>query len=88
MNWKWRGEYCKIENSIVLDIIVFTVPASRNEYQSIRVQLESESFPGYTSSDPPRNFHQLTAPEQASMEKKRLSGVVNIKSRYNCHDIL
>lgn len=50
------------------------MPASRNEYQSIRLQLESETLPGLTPNDPPRTFHQLSAADQASMEKKRLSG--------------
>lgn len=51
-----------------------TVPASRNEYQSIRLQLESEVVPGMRPSDPTRTFHQLLPHEQASMEKKRLAG--------------
>ena len=51
-----------------------SVPASRNEYQSIRLQLESEDVPPIRQGDPPRTFHQLPAAEQASMEKKRLAG--------------
>jgi DNA polymerase epsilon subunit 1 len=58
MDWKWRGDY---------------LPASRNEHQSIRLQLESETFPGYTPSDPSRTFHQMSAAEQAAIEKKRLT---------------
>ena len=51
------------------------VPASRNEYQSIKLQLESERLPGLAPGDPPRSFHQLLPYEQANIEKKRLAGL-------------
>ncbi len=51
-----------------------TVPASRNEYQSIRMQLESETIPPERPGDPPRSFHSLHPVDQAAMEKKRLAG--------------
>ena len=50
------------------------MPASRNEFQSIRLQLESETFPGFMPTDLSRSFHQLPLAEQASLEKKRLAG--------------
>ena len=53
------------------------VPASRNELQSIRLQLESETFPPERPGDPPRSFHSLPPVEQANMEKKRLAGRTN-----------
>lgn len=55
-----------------------SVPASRNEYQSIRLQLESETLPPERPGDPPRSFHSLPPMEQASMEKKRLAGKMKI----------
>ena len=55
-------------------VSLYLVPASRNEYQSIRLQLESEDVPPLQPGDTPRTFHQLPAAEQASMEKKRLAG--------------
>ncbi|XP_028400533.1 DNA polymerase epsilon catalytic subunit A-like [Dendronephthya gigantea] len=58
MKWMWRGEYS---------------PASRNEYQTIKQQLEVERIPGLEPGDPPRSFHSLTNAEKAQMEKKRLS---------------
>lgn len=57
MNWTWRGDF---------------MPASRNEYQTIKQQLEVEKIPGDNPGDPPRSFHSLTLAEQAQMEKKRL----------------
>lgn len=51
-----------------------TVPASRNEYQSIRLQLESETIPPERPGDPPRSFHSLLPADQAALEKKRLAG--------------
>lgn len=50
------------------------MPASRNEYQTIKQQLEVEKIPGDNPGDPPRSFHSLTLAEQAQMEKKRLQG--------------
>ena len=49
------------------------MPASRNEYQTIRLQLESEKIPPVRPGDPPVNFHSLPPYEQASLEKKRLA---------------
>lgn len=79
MNWKWRGDYSEWSWYIPVYVVtcgghVFTVPASRNEYQSIRLQLESETFPGNFPGEPTRSFHQLPIFEQASLEKKRLAG--------------
>ena len=51
------------------------MPASRNEYQTIKQQLEVEKIPGVNPGDPTRSFHSLTLAEQAQMEKKRLQGV-------------
>lgn len=51
------------------------MPASRNEYQTIKQQLEVEKIPGDNPGDPPRSFHSLTLADQAQMEKKRLQGV-------------
>lgn len=51
-----------------------SVPASRNEYQTIKQQLEVEKIPGVNPGDPTRSFHSLTLAEQAQMEKKRLQG--------------
>lgn len=50
------------------------VPASRNEFHRIQQQLENEKFPPYQPGGPQRAFHQLTKEEQATAEKKRLSG--------------
>ena len=55
------------------------MPASRNEYQTIKQQLEVEKIPGVNPGDPTRSFHSLTLAEQAQMEKKRLQG------RYHFH---
>ena len=51
-----------------------SVPATRNEYQTIKQQLEVEKIPGVNPGDPTRSFHSLTLAEQAQMEKKRLQG--------------
>ena len=51
-----------------------TAPASYNEYQNIRQQLEVETVPGANPGDPPRPYHTLPPQEQARMSKKRLSG--------------
>ena len=53
---------------------VHIVPASRNEYYTIKQQLEVETFPGENPTDPSRVFHELQPVEQASKEKKRLAG--------------
>jgi len=54
----WRGE---------------VMPASRNEFQRIKQQLEMEKFPPANPGEAPRAFHQLSKEEQAAVEKKRLS---------------
>ena len=74
----------------ILTFLVFIsspVPASRNEYQTIKQQLEVEKIPGDNPGDPPRSFHSLSLADQAQMEKKRLQGVfynsaVNVKFQY------
>ncbi|CAG8517653.1 10346_t:CDS:10 [Paraglomus occultum] len=57
MKWVWRGEVW---------------PTDRGEYKSILDRLESESFPGKTSFDAKRNWHQLTTNEQAKYIQERL----------------
>jgi DNA polymerase epsilon subunit 1 len=54
----------------------FSAPASRNEYHTIKQQLEVEKMPGLEPGDPPRSFHSLTNAERAQVEKKRLSGLL------------
>ena len=49
------------------------MPASRNEYQTIRLQLESETIPPARPGESPVNFHSLPPHEQAALEKKRLA---------------
>ncbi|XP_055613279.1 DNA polymerase epsilon catalytic subunit 1 [Uranotaenia lowii] len=58
MEWMWRGEM---------------LPASRNEFQRIQQQLETEKFPPLFPGGPPRAFHELSKEDQANYEKKRLS---------------
>eukprot|EP00731_Ephydatia_muelleri_P013540 Em0007g850a len=58
MQWMWKGQF---------------MPASRNEYQSIRLQLESETLPSETPGGPPRLFHQFSLADQAAMEKRRVA---------------
>uniref|UniRef100_A0A182JCC0 DNA polymerase epsilon catalytic subunit n=1 Tax=Anopheles atroparvus TaxID=41427 RepID=A0A182JCC0_ANOAO len=58
MEWLWRGEM---------------LPASRNEFQRIQQQLETEKFPPLFPSGPQRAFHELSREDQANYEKKRLS---------------
>lgn len=78
MTWMWRGEYSEYFYKIflllylIVDLIIFTVPATRNEYQMIQQQLEIERFPPQFPGGQPRAFHQLTRVEQADLEKKRL----------------
>lgn len=57
MKWMWRGEF---------------MPATRNEFQRIQQQLETEKFPPDNPGGPARAFHQLSKEEQANYEKKRL----------------
>ena len=52
------------------------MPATRNEYQTIKQQLEVEKIPGVNPGDPTRSFHSLPLAEQAQMEKKRLQGTM------------
>ncbi|KAL9693094.1 hypothetical protein quinque_012379 [Culex quinquefasciatus] len=58
MEWMWRGEM---------------LPATRNEFQRIQQQLETEKFPPLFPGGPPRAFHELSKEDQANYEKKRLS---------------
>ncbi|XP_037818567.1 DNA polymerase epsilon catalytic subunit 1 [Lucilia sericata] len=58
MDWLWRGEM---------------LPASRNEFQRIQQQLETEKFPPLFPGGPQRAFHELSKEDQAAYEKKRLS---------------
>uniref|UniRef100_A0A182REB1 DNA polymerase epsilon catalytic subunit n=1 Tax=Anopheles funestus TaxID=62324 RepID=A0A182REB1_ANOFN len=58
MEWLWRGEM---------------LPASRNEFQRIQQQLETEKFPPLFPGGPQRAFHELSREDQANYEKKRLS---------------
>lgn len=58
LKWSWRGEM---------------LPATRNEYQRIQQQLETEKFPPLFPNGPQRAFHELSAIDQANYEKKRLS---------------
>ncbi len=77
-NWLNFGlTTCTCNSSIVY--VLSAVPASRNEYQSIKLQLESENFPGLMPGDPSRSFHHLPIPEQAALEKKRLTGLIEIQ---------
>ncbi|XP_017892120.1 DNA polymerase epsilon catalytic subunit A [Ceratina calcarata] len=58
MKWMWRGEY---------------FPASLSEYQRIQQQLENEKFPSLFPDGNRRAYHELSAEEQATYEKKRLT---------------
>lgn len=58
MPWSWRGEY---------------LPAKKDEYKMIRHALENERFPGRFPNSPMRTFHDMSADEQATMVKKRLT---------------
>lgn len=58
MDWMWRGEM---------------LPASKNEYQRIQQQLETEKFPPLFPGGPNRAFHELSKEDQAAYEKKRLN---------------
>ncbi|EFN88114.1 DNA polymerase epsilon catalytic subunit A isoform X1 [Harpegnathos saltator] len=58
MQWMWRGEY---------------LAANLGEYQRIKQQLETERFPPQFPGGSKRAFHQLTAKEQATFEKTRLT---------------
>lgn len=58
MDWMWRGEM---------------LPATKNEFQRIQQQLETERFPPLFPNGPTRAFHELSKEDQAAYEKKRLS---------------
>lgn len=49
------------------------MPASRNEFQRIQQQLETEKFPPLFPGGPNRAFHEISREDQATYEKKRLS---------------
>lgn len=49
------------------------MPASRNEFERIKQQLETEKFPPQFPGGAMRAFHQLSREDQAAAEKKRLS---------------
>lgn len=51
---------------------MFIVPATKNEYQRIQQQLETEKFPPQFPGGQARAFHQLNRLERAELEKKRL----------------
>ena len=57
MKWTSRVEY---------------MPASKSEFQRIQQQLENEKFPSLKPGEPMRSFHQLSAEQQAEVEKTRL----------------
>jgi len=58
MKWSWRGQF---------------YPASKNEMEQIRGQLEAERFPSKFAGGPPRSFHDLAAIEQQAILEKRLA---------------
>jgi len=58
MPWAWRGEY---------------LPAKRDEYNMVRNALENEKFPGRWPNSPARTFQDLSADEQATWVRKRLT---------------
>ena len=77
MTWAWRGDFSESHSHVSKPIHSFThslipVPASRNEYQTIRLQLESEKIPGSIPGEPLK-FHSLPPQEQAQLEKRRLA---------------
>lgn len=49
------------------------MPATRNEFERIKQQLETEKFPSQFPGGPLRAFHQLNREERAAVEKKRLT---------------
>ena len=60
MDWSWRGDI---------------VPASRGEFEMVKLQLESEKFPPHIDDPqdgPLRSFHELGKEESANTIKKRL----------------
>ena len=57
------------------NFFTISVPATRGEYHRIQQQLEMEKFPPQFPGGQHRAFHQLSKEEQASFEKKRLSGM-------------
>ena len=83
MTWVWRGDFSESHSHSSTFPCTHTPflntqspipgPASRNEYQTIRLQLESEKVQGPKPGDPQTNFHSLPPHEQALREKKRLA---------------
>lgn len=57
MDWLWRGDM---------------LPATKNEFQRIQQQLETEKFPPILPGGPQRAFHELSKEDQAAYEMKRL----------------
>lgn len=49
------------------------MPATKNEYNRIQQQLETEKFPPVVQDGDLRAFHNLSKEEQAELEKKRLT---------------
>ncbi|XP_004343753.2 DNA polymerase epsilon catalytic subunit [Capsaspora owczarzaki ATCC 30864] len=70
MKWLWRGEY---------------LPATRSEYEMIKLQLEAERVPGLQPGDPTRSYHELPSEEQVSLLKDRLKKY--IKNAYKKNKI-
>ncbi|KAM8707435.1 hypothetical protein ACLKA7_011510 [Drosophila subpalustris] len=58
LDWLWRGEM---------------LPATRNEFQRIQQQLETEKFPPLFPGGSTRAYHELSREDQAAYEKKRLA---------------
>lgn len=66
-----------MRNDFIISVYIVFIrkaPASYNEYQNIKQQLEVETVPGANPGDPPKPFHSLHPQEQAKMSKKRLAG--------------
>ena len=70
MNWSYRAEY---------------LPAKRDDYNMIRNALWNETFPGRFPTDVPRSFGDLSANEQASQIRKRLT-VYSKKVYHKVHE--
>eukprot|EP00898_Chlorokybus_atmophyticus_P000434 jgi/Chlat1/1391/Chrsp12S02054 len=57
MDWVWRGDY---------------YTANRNEYNSLKNQLQSESLPPAVPGGPPQLYHELPEEQQGVKLKERL----------------
>ena len=57
MDWTWRGDMS---------------PASKGEFEMVKLQLQAEKFPGLYPDSPPRAFHDLNDEEQGDLFKARL----------------